>query len=45
MSGDPRILLVDDDAAILDLSANVLSAAGFSVVTATDGLSAPASLK
>jgi CheY-like chemotaxis protein len=44
MPGEPRILLVDDDPAVLELSADVLTAAGFVVVTASDGMAALALL-
>ncbi|HEY2131704.1 MAG TPA: response regulator [Acetobacteraceae bacterium] len=44
MPGEPRILLVDDDPAVLELSADVLTAAGFVVVTANDGMAALALL-
>jgi CheY-like chemotaxis protein len=40
MGDEPRILLVDDDGDVLELSAQVLTRAGFLVTTAVDGLAA-----
>lgn len=40
MPAEPRILLVDDDADVLELSASVLARAGFAITTASDGSAA-----
>ncbi|MCW3474534.1 response regulator [Limobrevibacterium gyesilva] len=40
MNARPRILLVDDDPAVLELAAEVLDGAGFDVTTASNGMAA-----
>jgi DNA-binding NtrC family response regulator len=45
MAPRPRILLVDDDADVLDVAAQMLDVAGFEVVTAPNGMQALALLQ